>query len=965
MKYVMEALKILKEAPNLSYYEQEQKMDAWHRGARKQNVGACSNEKLKMNYDICARKGYVQEANQLFAEAKRRGLSWAQPQPQPQPQPAPQPKPEPKPVPQMTVADFLAPGNYDHAMPREADFSQIAVAKSRGHEPKDLMNYITAKLDPSAKTSGEYVYRPLRCLVVAALFGWQDLVVTIKESLKNVGVNGDDVKKVFSYVINNKSQFEDAYKKYVLKKIESLLEEVDLGDLTQYIPQDNDFRKVCESIAEWNENGDNCNFKLNPNRLPGLLRSVSKNNPAPLIRRFVASSLLGWELLSNNLKEEIKKMKVTQEDIGTILKEVIAKKEDFIQDYMTYKPIFERNNVKKTESLNEGADTDIEKILNQAINNWNLKEALLEDDQVNAPITFSWGDFQPADASFVADHLDDPKTLIDNCRTGNNAIHQAILTYIYGTFLKMPEITKNSLIKFLTVNCGVTPTELKDTILGILGNPELKARLAGVLEFIKEQKQAEMPVGTNQGVTTRIKDPSKNFCRLIVYDTSYNPACRRHILFGKKEAGIYHISIGSSQFGPGRNWFDEPFFENEMQARNFIANADKIKTKVDVRNFKYVISDEPAAVVYDKDDDRNIRNLDNCYRVSTDCGPAFIEKRCKNFRESLTEDAEVNEDIERHDTLNPKLWNEDETLKPEVEEKIKEIVATFVGWLAEDEIKLIVKDIVLIGSNCSYNYTKDSDLDIHIIADTSNLVCPDNLYPKLYSAYRSMFNKKFDIDFYGIPVEVYVETEGLNTISNGVYSVLNNKWLKHPELQAIPEIDREAFDKEFVKWEDRYNQLLADPAITADKISQFIDDIYEVRKTGLPVYGEYGIPNLTFKELRNKGYLDHLKDLKDQVYSRELSLESLTEERRRLTYEQIRDYAQKIGQIAHSQAIVHENGMFEIYNIKEDEVDFIVYDIQRQGLAKYVRKVAGRFDFSRVPIGNLPRRYYDIRGEVK
>lgn len=74
----------------LSYYEQEQKMDAWHRGTRKQNVGACSDSKLKMNYDICVRKGYVLEANQLFNEAKKRGLWWAQPQPAQQAQPQPQ-----------------------------------------------------------------------------------------------------------------------------------------------------------------------------------------------------------------------------------------------------------------------------------------------------------------------------------------------------------------------------------------------------------------------------------------------------------------------------------------------------------------------------------------------------------------------------------------------------------------------------------------------------------------------------------------------------------------------------------------------------------------------------------------------------------------------------------------------------------------------------------------------------------
>lgn len=117
------------------------------------------------------------------------------------------------------------------------------------------------------------------------------------------------------------------------------------------------------------------------------------------------------------------------------------------------------------------------------------------------------------------------------------------------------------------------------------------------------------------------------------------------------------------------------------------------------------------------------------------------------------------EDIEKHDELNPKLWDESGNLKPEVREKILEIAKEFTDGLKEDGIKFDLKDIRLVGSNCSYNYTDKSDLDVHLIMDTDSLECPDDLYPLLYSAYRSLFNGKLDIDFYGIPVELYVETE--------------------------------------------------------------------------------------------------------------------------------------------------------------------------------------------------------------
>lgn len=118
--------------------------------------------------------------------------------------------------------------------------------------------------------------------------------------------------------------------------------------------------------------------------------------------------------------------------------------------------------------------------------------------------------------------------------------------------------------------------------------------------------------------------------------------------------------------------------------------------------------------------------------------------------------AGVDEDIEVHDALNPALFDGDE-LKPEVKEAVKRIADEFVDMLRQDGIKFKLKDIVLVGSNMSYNYTKDSDLDIHLIVDSKTLHCPDGLYPLLYSAYRSMFNSKYDITIKGIPAEVYVE----------------------------------------------------------------------------------------------------------------------------------------------------------------------------------------------------------------
>lgn len=171
----------------------------------------------------------------------------------------------------------------------------------------------------------------------------------------------------------------------------------------------------------------------------------------------------------------------------------------------------------------------------------------------------------------------------------------------------------------------------------------------------------------------------------------------------------------------------------------------------------------------------------------------------KKIRLSRTAPAiTICEAIEQHQELNPKLFS-GERLRRDVLEQLREVTDLFLAGLAEDDIKIKVVDIILVGSNVNYNYTDKSDLDVHIIANTSSLECPEHLYASLYSAYRSLFNSKFEIEFYNIPVELYVETDGMPRVSNGVYSVLKDKWLQKPLQAAIPKIDYEKLNKQLVR----------------------------------------------------------------------------------------------------------------------------------------------------------------------
>ena len=101
--------------------------------------------------------------------------------------------------------------------------------------------------------------------------------------------------------------------------------------------------------------------------------------------------------------------------------------------------------------------------------------------------------------------------------------------------------------------------------------------------------------------------------------------------------------------------------------------------------------------------------------------------------------------------------------------------------------------------------------------------------------------------------------------SNGVYS-LKTGWLKVPVKDDIP--DDIKLEPELSKWKNR-----ADKCNTIEEVDSFIDDLYKLRQDSILIDGEYGRGNFIFKELRNDGTLQRLKDRKIELENKEMSLE--------------------------------------------------------------------------------------------
>ena len=225
------------------------------------------------------------------------------------------------------------------------------------------------------------------------------------------------------------------------------------------------------------------------------------------------------------------------------------------------------------------------------------------------------------------------------------------------------------------------------------------------------------------------------------------------------------------------------------------------------------------------------------------------------------------EKLETHNELNPKLWDNDK-LKDDVRNKLIDIIDQFKSTV---DIPLHIVDAHIVGSQASYNYTSSSDLDLHLIVNFDLYDASKEILQVAFNALKTRFNSDYEISFKGIDVELYVEDIRSTTLSNGIYSVMKDTWIKHPEkLTNLPEVDV----SHTVDMLKKKIQVVLNSK-DAFKIEQMINELYELRKNSLDISGEYGEGNLAFKEIRNLGLLDNLRDAYKQFRAKELSLEHL------------------------------------------------------------------------------------------
>ena len=246
---------------------------------------------------------------------------------------------------------------------------------------------------------------------------------------------------------------------------------------------------------------------------------------------------------------------------------------------------------------------------------------------------------------------------------------------------------------------------------------------------------------------------------------------------------------------------------------------------------------------------------------------------------------EVNDIIEREsidlssfkvrDTLNPKIFDSKEHMFKEVRTRMLMISDDFfetldIGWVEID-------DIILTGSLANYNWSRYSDVDLHILLKFEDVDENTDLVREYFNSKKNLWNEKHNITIKTYDVELYVQDTTEPHVSSGVYSVLWDGWVVKPE-KGSKVIDEKKVTQKVNSLIDSIKHVTKlyeggeyDKVIRSIKTLK--EKIKKMRQAGLDREGEYSFENIAFKVLRRIEFLDKISKLETMAYDSSLTLD--------------------------------------------------------------------------------------------
>ena len=237
-------------------------------------------------------------------------------------------------------------------------------------------------------------------------------------------------------------------------------------------------------------------------------------------------------------------------------------------------------------------------------------------------------------------------------------------------------------------------------------------------------------------------------------------------------------------------------------------------------------------------------------------------------------DKNIIKSFKLQDELIPDIWFLDGNtyrMKPEVRDSLLEIVKDYIDFT---KIDVDVEDITLTGSLANFNWSKFSDVDVHILVDFEGT---NELFKKYLDSKRIIWNNLRDITVKGFDVEVYVQSTQEPHFASGVYSILYDEWLVEPVMEEEVVIDSKKVLEKSKQWMEMIDSIENDknrkePEELLLRVDKLKNKLKKYRSCGLKGNGEYSYENLTFKFLRRNNYLKKINDIKNELIDKTLTV---------------------------------------------------------------------------------------------
>lgn len=257
--------------------------------------------------------------------------------------------------------------------------------------------------------------------------------------------------------------------------------------------------------------------------------------------------------------------------------------------------------------------------------------------------------------------------------------------------------------------------------------------------------------------------------------------------------------------------------------------------------------------------------------------------------ESEVESSEVDlSSFKKRDTLPPGIWKDEETLNSKVRLKLLDIADDF--WKFVNLTWVEPKGIIITGSICNFNWSKFSDIDLHLVVDFNEIDSKTEFVKQYLDSKKNEWNAEHEgLKIMGFPVELYTQDVSDNVEAGGIYDLEENVWIRRPNPHTIKSIGLEKFDikrkaAEIMTIIDEMYKTLSstDDGYEVSKIGEDASYLWEkvksLRKKSLTKHGENGAGNIVYKVLRRTGYLDKLFKLFSTTYDKSNSITESTKQ---------------------------------------------------------------------------------------